>query len=464
MSVERLTALDAQFLWIEKPEVHMHVAGVSILDPSTRPDGTLTLEHLERIVRDRIHLVPRFRQKVQMVPFGAGRPVWVDDPHFDLSFHLRRAALPKPGGERELADFVQRVHSRPLDRSKPLWEMYFIEGLEDGHVAVLTKSHHALIDGMSGMDIATILLDFAPEPRIVESKAFEPAEPPSHADLLVQAVTDSISHPLRAAIEGVGSVLQAPRTALGAMQLTLEGFAQMFARGQAPKSPFNVKVGPNRRFAMAEVPVSDAKLIKNALGGTVNDVVLAAVAGAIDRLFRARGMDTRELKLRTMVPVSTRSEDQRMKLGNRVTTLFVDLPIGVDDPVDRLRAITAATKDVKQSHQAVAAEMLMNLGQWAPPTIHGMAARALARQRFINLVVSNVPGPQVPLYLSGARMLVTYPVMPLGETVALSVALTSLSGVMGFGFTGDWDALPDIEMLPAGLIASVEELKKAATS
>lgn len=462
MTVQRLSSLDAQFLWIERPEVHMHVAGVAILDPSTRPDGTLTIDDVEQLVRDRIHLVPRFRQKVEMVPFGAGRPVWVDDPAFDLGFHLRRAALPAPGGERELADFIQRVHSRPLDRSKPLWEMYFIEGLEGGHVAVMSKTHHAVIDGMAGMDIATILFDFTPEPRRVEPVPFVPAPEPSSRDLLVQAVTEQVAHPMRTALDSITGALQAPRTALDTLQRTLGGFAELFARGQAPMSPFNVKVGPNRRFAMAEVPVADARLIKNVLGGKVNDVVLAVVAGALDRLLRARGVETVGLSLRTMVPMSTRDERDGVALGNQISSLFVDLPIGVEDPVERLRLIVAATKDVKNSHQAIAAGMLMNLGQWTPPTIHGMAARAVARQRFINLVVSNVPGPQVPLYLAGARMLVTYPVMPLGETVALSVAVTSLSGVMGFGFTADWDAVPDIEMLSAGLIASVEELKKAA--
>ncbi|HVL90845.1 MAG TPA: wax ester/triacylglycerol synthase family O-acyltransferase [Actinomycetota bacterium] len=463
MTIQRLSALDAQFLYLERPEVHMHVAGIAILDPSTRPDGRLSIEHIVELIRARIHLVPRFRQKIVSPPLGVGRPVWVDDPNFDLSFHIRHAALPAPGGPKELAAQVQRVHSRPLDRSKPLWEMYFIEGLEDGHVAVLTKSHHAMIDGMSGMDIATVLFDFTPEPREVAEQPYEPQPEPSSRDLFIQSVAEQVAHPVRSAIETIGSALRAPQAAAETVQRTLGGFAALFARGQAPASPFNVKVGPNRRFAMAEVPVTDAKLIKNELGGKVNDVVLAAVAGALDRLLGGRGIDTRGLTLRTMVPVSTRDAAPQTQLGNKISSLFVDLPIGVEDPVERLRQIVAATKDVKRSHQAVAAGMLMNLGQWAPPTIHGMAARAVARQRFINLVVSNVPGPQVPLYLAGAKMLVTYPVMPLGETVGLSVAVTSLSGVMGFGFTADWDAVPDIDELPKGLLASIAELKKAAS-
>lgn len=459
---ERLTALDAQFLFLEQPHVHFHVAGLSVLDPSTKPDGKLTFEEVKDLIVKRIHLVPRFRQKVAFVPFAAGRPVWVDEENFDVDFHLRRAALPAPGGKRELADYVQRVHSRPLDRTKPLWEMYFIEGLEDGNVAILSKSHHAMIDGMSGMDIATVMFDFTPEPRKVDPDVWTPVKEPTPGDLLREAVTETVTHPLRSALANTELALRAPSIALDKVRQTLSGFAGMIAAGTAPKSPFNVKVGPNRRFAMAEVPVADAKAIKNALGGKVNDVVLAAVAGALNRLFRARGVSTQGMTLRTMVPVSTRDASQRMTLGNRVTTLMVDLPIGASDPATRYNKIVEATRDLKQSHQAIAAQAIMGIGTWAPPTLHGLAARLVARQRLINLTISNVPGPQVPLYMAGARMLVTYPLMPLGETSALSVALTSLSGVMGFGFTGDWDALPDIDLLTEGLLASVEDLKKAA--
>ncbi|MCA1831420.1 MAG: wax ester/triacylglycerol synthase family O-acyltransferase [Actinomycetota bacterium] len=460
---ERLTAPDANFLLIEQPSVHMHVAGLSILDPSTRPDGVLGYEDVVDLIRARIHLVPRFRQKVVFVPFNAGRPVWVDDANFDLDFHVRRAALPAPGGRRELADYVQRVCSRPLDRSKPLWEMYVIEGLEDGHVAILSKSHHAMIDGMSGIDIATALFDFTPEPRYVEPEGeWHPAPEPSQRDLLVEALTEQVTHPVRVALQNAAMLVQTPQIALGKVGDLIGGIASILGAGAPPKSPYNVPVGPNRRFAMAEVPVADAKLIKNSLGGTVNDVVLAAVAGSLNRSLLARGLSTSGLALRAMIPVSTRDESHRMAMGNRVSSIFVDLPIGAPDAATRLRKITTATKDLKSSHQAVAAGALMGIGAWAPPTLHGLAARLVARQRFVNLVISNVPGPQVPLYLAGARMLVTYPVMPLGETTALSVAVTSLSGVMGFGFTGDWDAVPDVERLAEGLVASFEDLKKAA--
>jgi WS/DGAT/MGAT family acyltransferase len=459
---ERLSVLDASFLYLERPAVHMHVAGLAIIDPSTRPGGRLLAEDLASLIASRIHLVPRFRQKAVVPPFGVGRPVWVDDEDFDIDFHLRRAALPAPGGRRELADFVQRVHSRPLDRTKPLWEMYFIEGLEDGYVAVLVKSHHAMIDGLSGIDIATVLVDFTPEPQEIRPVPWAPEPEPSAGDLLLRGLTDQLANPVRAFMEGAGRALRAPQVAITQARRVLGGVGSLLSLGQAPRGPFNAAVGPNRRFGMAEVPVAEVKAVKNALGGTVNDVVLTAVAGALRVLLKGRRERVRGVSLRALVPVSTRDASDQTVLGNRVSMFFVDLPVGVADPARRLRRVTAATKELKSSHQAVAASALINTARWAPPTLHGLAARLLARQRVANLVVSNVPGPQVPLYLDGARLVVAYPVLPLGEALALSVAVTSLSGTLGFGFTGDWDAVPDIDGLADGLLESIDELKKAA--
>jgi WS/DGAT/MGAT family acyltransferase len=460
---QRLSALDVQFLLLEKPNVHYHVAGLSILDPSTRPGGPQGFfDDLKKLFMERQHLIPRFRQKVMFVPFGAGRPVWVDDPDFDLDFHFRKGAVPKPGGRKELADYVQRIHSRQLDRSKSLWEIYYIEGLEDDHVAVLNKVHHAMIDGMSGMDIATVLFDLGPEPRVVEPEPYVPEPAPSPRDLLINTLREGITHPVRSAIGNLAMAVRTPEIVLRRAQEMVAGFGSILAAGTPPKSPFNRAVGPNRRFAMAEAPVSDFKAIKNALGGTVNDVVLASVAGALHRFLKRRGEPTQGLSLRAMIPVSTRDESQKMALGNQVTSIFVDLPVGPMDAASRLRAITAATKDLKQSHQAVAAGALMNIGTWAPPTLHGLAARAVARQRLLNLVISNVPGPQIPIYLAGAKLLATYPVMPLGETLALAIAVTSLAGTMAFGITSDWDSMPDIDDFAADMHSAILELKKAA--
>ena len=415
MPREPLSVLDSSFLYLERPNVHMHVAGLAILDPSTRPGGALPSEDVASLVDARIHLVPRFRQKAVFPPFGVGRPMWVDDDDFDIHFHVRRAALPAPGGRRELADFVQRVHSRPLDRSKPLWEMYVIEGLEDGYEAILVKSHHAMIDGVSGIDIATVLVDFTPEPQEIRPQPWTPEPEPTPREVLLASVRDQVMHPVRSLSEGLNRAVRAPQEAWGQAREILGGIGELVSRGQAPRGPFNAPIGPNRRFAMAEFPLEDAKAVKNALGGTVNDVVLASVSGALRYLLERRGERVaRGATLRALVPVSTRDESQRMALGNQVSMFFVDLPVHIADPKRRLRKISALTKELKSSQQAVAATALIGAAQWTPPTLHGLAARLVARQRIANLVVSNVPGPQVPLYLAGARLMVAYPVMPLG--------------------------------------------------
>jgi WS/DGAT/MGAT family acyltransferase len=459
---QRLSSLDASFLHLETSSVHMHVAGLAILDPSTRPGGPVTVESLTKLIEDRIHLVPRFRQRILPVPFGIARPVWVDDDDFDIDFHLRRAALPAPGTKRELADFVQRVHSRPLDRSKSLWEMYLIEGLEDGHIAILTKVHHAMIDGMSGIDIATVLIDVSPEPRAVERQVWSPEKAPDPRDLISHAVLENVTDPIRATVGALREAVQAPAAAAERARRLGEGLLSIVRAGTPPTSPFNRRVGPNRRFAMTEAPVEDFKLVKNALGGTVNDVVLATVGGALHRFMTRRALPTAGATMRAMVPVSTRDESQRMALGNRVSNIFVDIPVGPMDPAERLAAITRTTKDLKSAHQALGADVIMNAATWAPPTLHALGARLMNRQRWMNLVVSNVPGPQIPLYLDGARLVVMYPLMPLAETVALSIAVTSLAGVMGFGLTGDWDSLPDIDYLAESFGAALDDLKKAA--
>jgi WS/DGAT/MGAT family acyltransferase len=458
----RLSAQDAAFLYLERPAMHMHVAGLSILDPRTTPAERMTFEDLVRVVTSRQHLVPRFRQRVAFVPGRLARPVWVDDVDFDLDFHMRRAALPRPGGKRELADFVQRVHSRPLDRSKPLWELYFIEGLEDGLIAVLTKVHHAMIDGISGVDIATVMFDFQPEPTILQPEPWRPDPEPSSLELMRDAVREQVLHPLATVADGAQSVLAAPARALESLGTVLGGVRDLVGLGVPPRGPFDVRVGPNRRFAMAEAPVQRFKDVKNAAGGTVNDVVLAVVAGGLQKVMKARRESTRGRTLRAMVPVSVRSDDERLALGNRVTLVFVDLPVGPMDPVRRLRRISEATKELKSSMMALGADAIMNLGTFAPPTLHALAARLVSRGRWFNLVVSNVPGPQVPMYMAGAKLLATYPVLPLAENVGLSLAVTSLAGTMAFGLTGDWDGMHDIDFMAAGLNEALDEISKAA--
>jgi diacylglycerol O-acyltransferase len=433
-----------------------------VLDPATAPGGRLTYDTLLRVVSSRLHLVPRFRQRVMFPPFGAGRPVWVDDAGFDISFHIRKAALPAPGGRRDLTEFVQRVLSRPLDRTKPLWESYVIEGMEDGLSAILTKVHHAMIDGIAGMDIATAVFDFSPESQILSAPEWTPEREPNRSDLFLDAVRDQVLHPATGLADLAQRAWATPVRVAKEAATVLSGIGEVLGGGLAPPSPFNRPIGPNRRFAMADAQVQTFREIKRSLRGTVNDAVLATVAGALYRLLRERGETTRGRTLRAMVPVSVRTKDERHALGNRVASIFVDLPVGPMGARRRLDLIRRSTKSLKESNQAVGAEFLMNIGMWAPPTIHAMAARLAARSRLINLVVSNVPGPQVPLYVAGARLLAYYPTMPLAETTGLSVAVTSLAGTMAFGVTADWDTLPDIDLLAHGLEDSLAELQKAA--
>jgi WS/DGAT/MGAT family acyltransferase len=462
MSPERLTPLDASFLYLERPAMHMHVAALAILDPSTRRDGRLRFEDVASTMASRLHLAPRFRQRVATVPFDLGLPLWVDDAAFDLAFHLRRAALPTPGGRRELAGYVQRVLSRPLDRTKPLWELYVIEGLEDGHVATLMKVHHAMIDGLSGMHLAAAIYDLSPEPPAVPAPPrWRPEPEPSSGDLLRDAVRDLAAHPVEAVSTAVDNVRRSPALAALGLGTVMSGVRSIFDMGARPSSPFDVRIGPNRRFAMTEAPVQRFKDVKDALGGTVNDVVLTVVGRALGRLLRSRGEPTRGRTLRVMVPVSVRGGADGA-LGNRVAPAFVDLPIGAMTPKRRLALVREGTAHLKGSMMAMGADAIIGLGAYAPGGLLAAAARLISRGPWFNLVVSNIPGPQQPMYLAGARLVASYPSLPLGENSALSIACTSLAGTMAFGLTGDWDGMPDVEALSAELDESLAELSKAA--
>jgi WS/DGAT/MGAT family acyltransferase len=459
---ERLSALDASFLYLERPSMHMHVAAVSLLDPSTRPDGRLRARDVTDLFVSRLHTVPRFRQRVVRVPLDLSLPVWADDPTFDLDYHVRRAALPAPGGRRELADLVQRVLSRPLDRTKPLWELYVIEGLEDGHVATLMKVHHAMIDGLSGMHLAAAMYDLSAEPPPTSpSPTWSPEPLPGAEELVGEAVRALAMHPIDGMATALENVRRSP--ALAALDLggVASGVRSLFGMGTRPASPFDVRIGPNRRFAMTEAPVQRFREIKAALGGTVNDVVLTVVGGALRRVLAERGEPTRGRTLRVMVPVSVRGGGDG-PFGNRVAPAFVDLPVGPMGPKRRLALVREGTAHLKESMMAMGADTIIGLGAYAPGGLLAAAARAMSRAPWFNLVVSNIPGPQQPLYLAGARLIASYPSMPLGENSALSIACSSLGGTMAFGLTGDWDGMPDVEGLALSIDGSLAEAAKAA--
>jgi diacylglycerol O-acyltransferase / wax synthase len=459
-NADRLTGLDSSFLHLERDSAHMHVAGCMVFE-GTAP----TYDELVEQIGSRLHLVPRYRQRLAFVPFNQGRPVWVDDPHFNIGFHVRHTALPRPGSEDKLRRLAGRVFSQSLDRSRPLWELWLVEGLSDDRFAILSKTHHALVDGVSGVDIATVLFDASPDPMPVAGPDHEwiPRPLPTDAQLLADALLERATVPAEI-VRGVRATLRGPRHVAGRLGEAVGGVGAMARAGlqMAPSSPFNVPIGPHRRFTWVNGDLNQYKAVKSALGGTVNDVVLAAVAGALGRYLRLHGEPTEDLVLKAMVPVSIRADVERGALGNRVAAMWAPLPVGPGDPVQRLLTIAQAMEGIKESGQAVGAQVLTELTGFAPPTIMAQAARLQARQRLFNLVVTNVPGPQFPLYMLGRKLEAMYPMVPLAENQALGIAIMSYNGQLNFGLNADYDALPDLEALADELRASIEELVAAA--
>jgi diacylglycerol O-acyltransferase / wax synthase len=456
---DRLTGLDASFLHLERDSAHMHVAGCAVFK-GTAP----AYEELVEQIYSRLHLVPRYRQRLAFVPLNQGRPVWVDDPHFQVRYHVRHTALPRPCDEEQLKRLAGRVFSQPLDRARPLWELWLVEAVAGDRFALLSKTHHALVDGISGVDIATVLFDSSPDPMPVAPPDHEwaPRPLPSGVQLLAEALLERATVPAeiiggaRAALRGPLSVANRARAALGGVRAMASTGLQA-----APPSPFNVRIGPHRRFTWVNGDLSEFKVIKNKFGVTLNDVVLAVVAGALGRYMRLHGHDTGGLELRAMVPVSIRADIERGALGNRVAAMWAPLPVGLTDPVERLVTVSHAMDGVKESGQAVGAQVLTRLSGFAPPTIMAQAARLQTRQRLFNVVVTNVPGPQHPLYLLGRELETMCPMVPLTENTALGIAILSYNGQLNFGLLADFDALADVERLAQELRASTRETFEA---
>jgi diacylglycerol O-acyltransferase len=455
---DRLTGLDASFLALEDRGAHMHVGSVLLFEGEA-PAYDDFLAQLER----RLALVPRYRQKLAFPPLVQSRPLWVDDPHFNAGYHVRHTGLPEPAGETELRRLAGRIFAQRLDRSKPLWELWLVDRVGDDRFALISKTHHCLVDGISGVDLATVLFDLDPDPP-----PQPPAEPwlprpePSRAMLLADALAERTGGPVELARAAVGAVRH-PQDAVAAGVTAIGGLAAITQAGLggAPPSPLNVRIGPHRRFAWVDGDLAVFKAVKNALGGTVNDVVLAAVAGALRSHYVARGYDT-DTELKAMVPISVRAESERGALGNKVTAMYAPLPIGLADPIARYRAIHEAMRGLKESGQAVGADVLTSLADFAPPTILSQAARLQTVQRFFNLTVTNVPGPQFTLYLIGRPLRRLYPLVPLVENAALGIAIMSYDGRIDFGLLADYDALPDLDDVAAGLDAAIAELAAVA--
>jgi WS/DGAT/MGAT family acyltransferase len=457
---DRLTAVDAGFLHQEGPTSHMHIGGLTVFEGPPP-----TFDEILNTVRARLHLLPRYRQRLEHAPFQSGNPVWIDDPAFHLEYHVRRTALPAPGKRAQLRDATAQVFSQRLDRSKPLWELWVLEGLEHDRWAMISKTHHALIDGFGGIDIATALLDLGPEPAEIPhpDAAWQARPVPSTAELLVDGVRDVA----RAGIVGATRAVEAltrPRAAIARVKEVGEGVGEMAwaLMNPAPATPLNVAIGPHRRYRAVEADLATFKRIKDAFGGTVNDVVLAAVTGALREWLRVRGVRTEGLELRALVPVSIRAADEHGAIGNRLTAMRGPLPVYIEDPVQRLEAISAAMRGLKDSKQALGAEAIAGAQSFAPPTILAQASRLTFTTRLFNLLVTNVPGPQFPLYFRGRRMERAFPIAFLPQDHALAVAVLSYDGAVNFGLIADHDAVPDLQLLADALAAAVDELDARA--
>src|SRR2546423_2724307 len=465
--MQRLTGLDATFLYLENPTTPLHVASTAVFDPSAVPGG-YSFEKVLALIDSRLHLLPPFRRRLVEVPFQLHHPLWIEDPDFDIEYHVRRAALPAPGGANELAEFAADIFSRPLDRSRPLWEMWVVEGLEHGHIASITKTHHAAIDGVSGAELTVNLLDLQPEPAEVPEPEtpWEPDRIPSDAELVAYAANSLARQPFRAA-------KAARRTALAAVNIRrrnrLPDAVPPPAPFSAPPTPFNVSIDARRRFAFTEVPLDEAKMVKNALGGTVNDVVLALCAGALRNYLLGKGL-LPEKGLVAMVPISVRSDDEKSAMGNRVSSMLTGLATDIEDPVERLHLISAGTRQAKDQDKAIGAETLMDWTEFAAPALAARAARLYSRTKvadrmrrpMFNVTISNVPGPPFPLYCAGSRMVALYPMGPIGDGLALNITVMSYLGSMYFGLVAGRDAVPDVWDLARGINQSLDSLKKAA--
>jgi diacylglycerol O-acyltransferase len=461
--LDRLTSIDASFLHQEGAASHMHIGALLVFE-GPPPDFEQYLDH----VRRRLHLVPRYRQKLATPPLEMGRPLWVDDPSFNIEYHVRHSALPAPGTEDQLLGLAARINSQPLDRSKPLWESWLIEGLGDDRFALLFKTHHSLVDGVSGVDLATVLLDLEREPDepVADGTALEPWTPqpePSPVDLIVAGARGMVTTTAEIVARAIAAATR-PASSLTVLRDAAEGVGEIVWAGlnPAPETPLNIEIGPHRRYRVVRQELADYKRVKDAMGGTVNDVVLTVVSGALRDWLQGRGIRTDGLELRALVPVSVRTKAQQNTLGNQLSVMRGPLPVYIGDPAARLRFIREAMDGLKESKQAVGAATLAAVNNLAPPTILAQASRLNFSTRLFNLIVTNIPGPQFPLYVLGRKLDDLFPVAFLPDHHALAIAIMSYDGGLDYGLLGDYDGLPDIDVIAEGIDRALAELLAAA--
>jgi WS/DGAT/MGAT family acyltransferase len=456
--LDRLTAVDVGFLAQEGPNTHMHIGGVCVFE-GPPPD----YEALCRHIASRLHLVPRYRHKIAEPRLEAGRPLWIDDPSFNIGYHVRHTALPAPGGDEELMALTARIFSQRLDRAKPLWELWLVEQVEGDRFALISKVHHSLIDGVAGADLMTVLFDLDPAARELEPEPWIPNREPTSAELVASGA-GGLVRTAAELVAGVASLATHPADVARRAREALGGVGEIVAltASAPPPTPFNVPIGPYRRMADLKADLAQFKAIKDALGGTVNDVVLAVVGGAIRQWMLDRGEDVEDVTLRVCVPVSVRTEAQKGALGNELTQMIAPLPVGIADPAERLAVVREAMQDLKSSRQALGAQAIANLQGFAPPTILAQASRMNFSGRFYNVLITNIPGPQFPLYVLGRRLEAMVPVPFLAGDRGLAVAIMSYDGALDFGLLGDYDALSDLEHLADCLHDAIGELSAAA--
>lgn len=457
--MDTMSSLDASFLYIENEVNHMHIAVVAIFEgPPPRGD------EVEEMISSKLHLVPRYRQRVRFVPFDFGRPVWCDDPHFNLQYHVRHSALPAPGNEEQLHTLVGRVMSQKLDRAKPLWEIWVVEGLADGCWAMLSKTHHCMVDGVAGSDLLSVLMDHDPEAEHPPKKTWHPKARPSSLSLLAKSLVDGVSEPWEA-FRSLGRTLRAPGRTLHDLSELVDGLSTFRSfRNPEIESSLNGPIGPHRIWCTAETTIVDLQKIRGAHGGTLNDVVLSAIAQGFRNLMLSRGEFVEDRSVRTLVPVSLRSEDEHGEFNNRISAMFAELPLGLDDPIECFESIRSQMEGLKEHHQADAAVALNSLTSFAPPALLALAARNFAslEQHAVQTVTTNVPGPRTTLYAAGQRMLAAYPYVPLFGSVRIGVAIFSYDGRVTFGITGDYESASDIDLLASGIEASIKKLLESS--
>ncbi len=459
-----MSPLDAIFLHAEDGITHMHIGSCSVFaGPSP------SIAEITELIESKLHLLSRYRQKVRFVPGGLGHPVWVDDPQFNLSYHVRHSALPPPGDEHDLENLMGRLMSQELDRKRPLWEAWIIEGLPDDRWALISKVHHCMVDGVSGTDLMAVLFDPDPAATVGPAEPWTAAAEPSDMRLAAEAVTRLALNPARQLLAWRSAGLHPRRTwnRLGDVATGLRSFGSRLA---APAKPVSIEgaIGPHRRWAAGRCTLDDVKSIRKAFGGSVNDVVLSAISGAFRTVLIERG-DTvdDDLVLRSLVPVSIRHADDHT-WNNQVSLILADLPVGIADPLVRLDAVHQQMSALKASHQATAGEAVVASAQFVPPVLLALGARAVATalhrtpQRTVNTVTTNVPGPQFALYALGRKMLEYLPFVPLSEGVRIGVAILSYNGQLTFGITGDYDTAPDVHFMAERIEAEVMALRQLA--